>query len=81
MEWLWASLAIAFLVVELNTRRLVAVWVSVGASMSMMVKLIFPELRFVWQGVIFLALSAVLILITYPITRTIFNKNKKDDNE
>lgn len=69
MEWLWASLAIAFLVVELNTRRLVAVWVSVGASMSMMVKLIFPDLRFVWQGVIFLALSAVLILITYALRK------------
>ena len=69
MEWLWASLAIAFLVVELNTRRLVAVWVSVGASMSMMVKMIFPELRFVWQGVIFLALSAVLILITYALRK------------
>ena len=69
MEWLWASLAIAFLVIELNTRRLVAVWVSVGASMSMMVKVIFPELRFVWQGVIFLALSAVLILITYALRK------------
>lgn len=79
MEWLWASLAIAFLVIELNTRRLVAVWVSVGASMSMMIKAVFPDLRFVWQGVIFLALSVILILITYPITREIFNKNHKDD--
>ena len=79
MEWLWASLAIAFLVVELNTRRLVAVWVSVGASMSMIIKSIFPELRFVWQGVLFLILSAILILITYPITKNLYNKNNSDE--
>ena len=76
MEWLWAALAIAFLVVELNTRRLVAVWITVGASIVMVVKAIFPDFRFVWQGVLFLTLSVLLIFITYPITRKIFNKKK-----
>lgn len=76
MEWLWAALAIAFLVVELNTRRLVAVWITVGASIVMVVKAIFPDFRFVWQGVLFLTSSVLLILITYPITRKIFNKKK-----
>lgn len=74
MEWLWAALAIAFLVVELNTRRLVAVWITVSASAVMVVKAIFPEFRFVWQGLLFLGLSVLLILITYPITK---NVNKK----
>lgn len=76
MEWLWAALAIAFLVVELNTRRLIAVWITVGASIVMVVKAIFPDFRFVWQGVLFLTSSVLLILITYPITRKIFNKKK-----
>ena len=74
MEWLWAALAIAFMVVELNTQRLVAVWVTVSASVVMVVKSIFPEFRFMWQGLLFLGLSVLLVLITYPITKNI---NKK----
>ena len=72
-------MAIAFMVIELNTRRLVAVWVSVSASISMVIKAIFPELRFLWQGVIFLTLSVILILITYPITKKLFENRDTDE--
>lgn len=80
MEWLWTALAIAFLVVELNTRRLVAVWISVSASIVIVLKAIFPDLRLVWQGVTFLGLSVLLILITYPLTKKIF-KNDAESEE
>ena len=80
MEWLWTALAIAFLVVELNTRRLVAVWISVSASIIIVLKAIFPDLRLVWQGVTFLGLSVLLILITYPLTKKIF-KNDAESEE
>ncbi len=81
MEWLWAALAIAFLVVELNTQRLVAVWVSVSAAFIMVIKAIFPDLRLVWQGLIFLGLSVLLILISYPITKKLFDKEKEKNKK
>jgi len=81
MEWLWIALAIAFLVVELNTQRLVAVWISVSAASMMIIKVIFPDLRLIWQGLIFLGVSALLILITYPITKKMFDKKNHKDKE
>ena len=75
MEWLWVALAIVALVVELNTRRLVAVWVSVSAAQVILLRVIFPDLRLIWQGLIFIGLSALLILITYPVTKKILNKD------
>lgn len=74
MEWFWIAIAIAFLVIELNTLKLVAAWVSVAASSVMMIKGIFPDVRLVWQLVIFLCLASLLILLTYPIIKNRFNK-------
>lgn len=81
MEWLWASIAIAFLVVELNTRRLMAVWITVSASLVMLIKAIFPDIRLVWQGLIFLGLSVLFILISYSITKKMFRKNKEENEQ
>ena len=74
MEWFWIAIAIAFLVIELNTLKLVAAWVSVAASSVMIIKGIFPDVRLVWQLVIFLCLASLLILLTYPIIKNRFNK-------
>ncbi len=81
MEWLWTSVAIAFLVIELTTKRLVAVWVSVSALIVNLIDAIFSGIGVLWQGAIFIGLSALLILITYPITKRIFNKTDIETEE
>ena len=64
MEWLWTSVAIAFLVIELTTKRLVAVWVSLSAIFVNLIDAAFSGVGVLWQGAIFIGLSALLILIT-----------------
>lgn len=82
MEWLWVSVAIAFLVIELTTKRLVAVWAAVSALTTTLIDVAFTSVGLLWQGVIFLSLSAILILISYPITKKLFNKSEdKTKNE
>lgn len=81
MEWLWISVAIAFLVIELTTKRLVAVWVSISALIVNLIDAIFSGIGVLWQGAIFLVLSAILILITYPLTKKLFTKCNKSEEQ
>ena len=84
MEWLWIGIAIAFLVIELTTKRLVAVWISLSALFVNLIDLVFSGVGVLWQGAIFVILSALLVVITYPLTKRIFgkhNENKEEKNE
>lgn len=75
MEWLWVALAIVFIVIELNTFRLIAIWASVSALAVLGLRYVLP-IGLVYQGLIFLGLSAILILIGRPLVKRIINRKK-----
>ena len=56
-------------------------WVSVSALIVNLIDAVFSEVGVLWQGAIFLGLSALLIFITYPITKKLFNKNDIESEE
>jgi membrane protein implicated in regulation of membrane protease activity len=78
MAWLiWLGIAIAMLVVEAFTVDLIAIWFAVAGFVSVIITAIFPDLFYVWQILIFVVLSAVLVLSTRNMVKK-FLKRKKD---
>ena len=80
MEWLWIAVAIAALVIELTTKRLVAVWVALSALIVNLVDGVF-NVGLLWQGAIFIGMSVLLILVTYPLTKKLLRKENDKNSE
>lgn len=69
MMWVWFSLAILLLVVELATTQFVSIWFSASALVTGLVVSIFDEMGIVWQCLIFVALSVVALVATRPLVK------------
>ena len=81
MEWIWLGLTVAFIIVEITTVQLVSVWLALSAGVTAIISAIFKDLPIIWQVVIFVVLSAVLIASTRPFVKKFLqNKNKTDTN-
>ena len=78
MEWIWVAVAIGFFAVELTTKRLIAIWATLGALITTMLDIIFVDMGLVHQGLIFLGVSSLLILASYPLTKSILSKDKDE---
>ena len=76
MMWLWFGLTVGLLAVELATTELVAVWFAVATLILGIVTAFFPSLGVVWQVVIFVVLSMVLVLATRSFVKKIMKRNK-----
>lgn len=61
---LWIVLMIAFVVIEIATVGLTAIWFAGGALVAMFAQLI--GLNIYWQIFIFIAVSAILMTVTRP---------------
>ena len=80
MEWVWLGLTVAFIIVEITTVQLVSVWLAFSAGVTAIISAIFKDLPVIWQIVIFVVLSAVLIASTRPLVKKFLqNKNKTTD--
>ena len=79
--WFWFCLAILLLVVEIFSADLVCIWFGASALLVGVLTAIFPSLPVAWQFVIFVLLSAVLLLATRPFVKRFMKGNgKKDTN-
>ena len=67
--WIWFSLAVLLLAVELLTADLVSIWFSAAALLSGVVVAIFPTLKVGWQLLMFVLLSAALLVATRPLVK------------
>ena len=76
MTWVWFVLAIVLVGVELMTTELVAVWFAASAVLLGIVTGIAPSLGIVWQVVIFVVFSALLVVATRPFVKR-FTARKK----
>jgi membrane protein implicated in regulation of membrane protease activity len=81
MMWVWFSLAILLLVVELATTQFVSIWFSASALVTGLIVSIFEDIGLVWQGLIFVALSVVAHIATRPLVKKLSSqKNGKKTN-
>lgn len=78
MMWVWFSLAILLLVVELATTQFVSIWFSASALVTGLVVSIFDEMGIVWQGLIFVALSVVALVATRPLVKKLTSQKAGD---
>lgn len=62
MPWIWGAIFVLTLLIELETADLDALWFSVGSLVSLIVVLIFPNIDLIWQLVIFISSTILLIL-------------------
>ena len=74
--WVWFGLALLFVVVELCTIDLVAVWFAISALILGVIAAIFTELQFGWQALIFVVLSFVLFLATRPFVKKFMKRRR-----
>lgn len=81
MDWwvLWLGLAVVLFIVELTTTDLVAVWFALAALVLGIVTAIFDKLPVVWQVVIFVALSALLVILTRRFVRKLLQHRKDQE--
>lgn len=77
--WIWFGLAVTFLVIEVLTADLVCIWFGASALVAGVVLAIFPGLPLAWQFVIFVVLSAVLLLATRPLVRRMMRFPRSHD--
>ena len=83
MVWKWLSLAIALVVVEMSTTQLVSIWLAVGSAITAIITAIVKSfggsLPVVWQVVIFVASSAILLASTRKLVKKLLKRNEKQE--
>ena len=83
MVWVWLSLAIALVVVELSTTQLVSIWLAVASAITAIIVAIVSSfggsLPIVWQAVIFVVSSAILLASTRKLVKKLLKKSKNQE--
>lgn len=77
MLWVWGILTVCALILEFFTVDLISIWFAAGGLVTLIVTAIFPSLPQIWQCVIFVLVSCVLLLFS----KTIFKRLSKDEGE
>jgi len=78
IRWFWVALAVIFAIIEACTLGLTTIWFAISALV--MVFLSFLPIPLVYQVMIFLAISAVLLFFTRPIAIKKFKIGKEKTN-
>jgi membrane protein implicated in regulation of membrane protease activity len=72
--WIWLSIIVITVIVEIITTDLVSIWFTFGAVIPLFLSA-FNVLNPLWQTVIFVVVSAVLISVLRKVTVKFFFKN------
>jgi len=76
--WIWIAAIVVFVVVEAITVQLVTIWFAVGAIGGLVSCLLHAP--FWLQIVVFVAVSAVTLIITKPFVKRFVNTKKQPTN-
>lgn len=80
--WIWGIVTAVALVVEFLTSDLITVWFAAGGLVTLLVVALAPELPIIWQLVIFVGVSVVLLLCTRKIClKLLHTDNEKTNTE
>ncbi|OJF76152.1 MAG: hypothetical protein BKP49_08360 [Treponema sp. CETP13] len=72
--WFWFIVAVLFVIIESFTMGLTTIWFAMGAIV--MIFLSFLPIPFVFQAIIFLVLSSLLLIFTRPFALKHFKTGK-----
>ena len=67
MAYFWTALVVGFGIIEASTAQLVCIWLAGGALGALFASLC--NLSVIWQTVIFIIVSAILIAATRPLVK------------
>ncbi len=69
MPYVWLGVAVVLAIVELSTTQLVSLWFVLGAAATAVCSATFLKDQLIWQIVVFLLISAVLLMLTRPFVK------------
>ena len=78
MKWIWTGLVILFALIEVFTLGLTTIWFALGALVMVFLSLL--NIPIGWQILIFLAISAALLIFTRPIAIKKLKAGKEKTN-
>ena len=78
MPWFWLGMAIIFTLIEVFTAGLTTIWFAIGSIP--MIFLSFLPIPFLYQVLIMLVISIVLLIFTRPFFVKKLNANKEKTN-
>lgn len=80
MFWVWLSVMVIAVILEIITTDLVSIWFAFGSIVPMILSA-FDVLNPIWQTTIFVVLSAILIVSLRKVTfKWLFNNNNTKTN-
>lgn len=74
MFWIWLSIMVVTVVLEIITTDLISIWFTFGAIIPLLLSA-FDAVNPIWQTVIFVIISAILIATLRKTTLKLFFKN------
>lgn len=80
MQWVWLGLVVLFSLTELYSYSLVTVWFAIAALVMVFLSLLLENLSLPVQALIFMAISAVLLIFTRPLAVKKFRMGKTKTN-
>lgn len=69
MPYIWLGIAVVLAVIEVSTTQLVTLWFVIGAAATAVCSATFLKGQLVWQIVLFIVISAVMLIITRPLVK------------
>ena len=77
MAWyIWLGIAVLLIIIEFFTFDLVSIWFAISSLVLTVVSALFPSLSITWQLLIFVALTALLLLLTRNAVKKFTAKRK-----
>ncbi len=80
MPFLWLGLAVVLGIIEICTSQLVSIWFVIGAFVTAICSATFLREYIVWQIILFIAVSALALILTRPVVRRLKNFDKTRTN-
>lgn len=78
--WIWGIVTALALVIEFLTADLITIWFAAGGLVTLLIVALAPELPLIWQLVIFVGISVVLLLSTRKICLKLLHNNNVQTN-
>ena len=80
--WIWGIVTAVALVIEFLTADLITVWFAAGGLVTLLVVALAPKIPLIWQLVIFVGVSVVLLVCTRKIClKLLHSDNIKTNTE
>jgi len=79
IKWIWVGLTILFALIEAFTLGLTTIWFALGALVMVFLSALF-HIDIGWQILIFLIISAALLVFTRPVAIKKFKAGKEKTN-